>query len=494
MKRIFSFLLKVITGLALLYLILLIPVKQKEEPAVIPNSTPFAWKQDSLWLQLEKNYVAAKNLSANENSMAVDSLQTALTLIYNHLQSKKLEPADSLLSEVNKLFFSLATFIAREPSAYKNYLITYNLWRNYLKQQSQSWDMDQPQAQQTLYKLLYGMRAATEEVALQFIHEQSPALLQVNTNYAGGDSVNILGASVHSGDILVSRGGAEVSALISRGNDFPGNFSHVALVYIDEKTKAPYVIESHIEKGVAISGVAEYEKDKKLRMMILRPRKDLPQLQLNARLGHEAAKNIFEHAQNLHIPYDFKMNYKDSSAMFCSEVVYYAYKNEGLPLWKHLSTISDKGVVNWLQTFGVTNFVTQMPSDLEYDPSLMVVAEYKDPETLFKDHIDNAVMDALITKANEGATLDYNLWMLPVARVIKAYCLLKNAFGKPGIIPEGMSAVQALKNESFVKIYNEARAKTLNEAQQFSDKNKYRAPYWQLVNFANEAVETIFKN
>lgn len=480
-------------GLALLYIILLIPSKEKDEQLIIPNSTAFAWNQDGVWLQLEKDYVTAKKLPADEISLAIDSLQTALATIYAQLQIKNVEPTDSLLPEVNKLFFSLAPFVARQPAAYKNYLTTYNLWRNFLKQQSQTWNMDQPQAQQTLYKLLYGMRAATEEVALQFSQEQSPALLQVNTNEVAGDSVNILGAPVHSGDILVSRGGAEVSALISRGNDFPGNFSHVALVYIDEKTKSPYIIESHIEKGVAISGVAEYEKDKKLRMMILRSRKDLPQILLNTKLGHNAAKNIYEHAQKLHIPYDFKMNYKDSSAMFCSEVVSYAYKKEGLPLWNHLSTISDKGVVNWLQAFGVTNFITQMPSDLEYDPSLMVVAEYKDPETLFKDHIDNAVMDALIMEANKGATLDYNIWMLPIVRVIKGYCLIKNAIGKPGIIPEGMSATQALKNESFVKIYNEARDKTYSRAKHFSEENKYRAPYWQLVNFANTSVKEIFE-
>lgn len=493
MKRAFSFLLKIIAGLALLYLILLIPSKEKDEQLLIPSSTAFAWNQDGVWLQLEKDYVAAKKLSANEISMAIDSLQTALTNIYSQLQTKKVEPTDSLLPEVNKIFFSLAPYVAQQPAAYKKYLATYNLWRNYLKEQSQFWDMNQPQAQQTLYKLLYGMRAATEEVALQFPENQSPALLQVNTSYAKADSVNILGASVHSGDILVSRGGAEVSALISRGNDFPGNFSHVALVYIDDKTKEPYLIESHIEKGVAISGVADYEKDKKLRMMILRLRSDLPQLQKEPNLGHIAAKNIYEYAQTRHIPYDFKMDYKDSSAMFCSEVVSYAYKKQGLPLWHHLSTISEKGVVNWLQTFGVTNFITQMPSDLEYDPALMVVAEYKDPETLFKDHIDNAVMDALITEANKGATLDYTIGMLPIARVIKGYCLIKNAFGKPGIIPEGMSATQALKNESFVKIYNEAREKTYSRAKNFSEENKYRAPYWQLVNFANESVKEIFE-
>ena len=33
---------------------------------------------------------------------------------------------------------------------------------------------------------------------------------------------------------MPSAGGAATSALIARGNDFPGNFSHIALVHVDE--------------------------------------------------------------------------------------------------------------------------------------------------------------------------------------------------------------------------------------------------------------------
>ena len=74
-------------------------------------------------------------------------------------------------------------------------------------------------------------------------------------------STTIFGIKLRSGDLLVSRGGAEVSALISRCNDYPGNFSHVALIYVDEKN-TPYLIEAHIEKGVAIASAEQYINDK----------------------------------------------------------------------------------------------------------------------------------------------------------------------------------------------------------------------------------------
>jgi len=262
------------------------------------------------------------------------------------------------------------------------------------------------------------------------------------------------------GDLLVSRGGAEVSAFISRGNDFPGNFSHVAIIHINEETNEPYLVEAHIEKGVAIATLDEYLNDKKLRFMVMRPRIDLEQMIANPMLPHEASLYIFNESQTRHIPYDFKMDYYDSSAMFCSEVGSYAYKQFGINLWESESTISSNGIIEWLNNFGVENFVTQMPSDLEYDPMLSVVAEWRDKEILFQDHVDNAVMDALISRANEGEKLDYNLWMLPVARVIKGYSLFLNSIGKEGVIPEGMGAVTALKNTDFVDRFKKCKSIT----------------------------------
>jgi hypothetical protein len=298
----------------------------------------------------------------------------------------------------------------------------------------------------------------------------------------------IFGIKVQSGDLLVSRGGAEVSALISRGNDYPGNFSHVALLYVDEKNNQPYLIESHIEKGVAITDVAGYIKDKKLRFMVMRPRADLPAMITDPMLPHRAAKKMYQESFTRHIPYDFKMNFKDSTAMFCSEVASYAYRKNGLQLWPSRSTISTAGVVNWLHDFGVDNFITQMPSDLEYDPQLSVVAEWRDPETLYKDHIDNAVMDAMLEQANEGKKIGYAHWQLPFVRVVKAWCFLLNRFGKEGIIPEGMNATTALKNQWFVaynqKITREVRA----EADGFIKEHQYRPPYWQLLKIARQAI------
>ena len=130
-----------------------------------------------------------------------------------------------------------------------------------------------------------------------------------------------------------------------------------------------------------------------------------------------------------------------------------------------------------------------MPADLEYDPQLCVVAEWRNPETLMKDHIDNAVMDALLAQADKGKEIGYNIWQLPFVRIVKAWCVIKNYFGGLGIIPEGMSATRALKNQRFVLMYKKVKTETEVKASQFIKENGYKPPYWQLVAMADKTAE-----
>lgn len=487
MQKIKKPLLKAIAGLFILYLLLLIPDGQ-HAPAVRPASKPFAWNQDSMWLSLEKTFAAAKAAPTNVIDSSIQPLLQNQSTLYQYIAAKPLASNDSAFDQLLQNYFQMAPLVAVAPVYRDSFIQCYNLNRNAIKLQSQKWNMDNQQVRNTIYQTLYGMRAAAEEVLLQTDSVPYAAAINVKDEISAAPSTTIFGITVHSGDLLVSRGGAEVSALISRGNNYPGNFSHVALIYVDEKN-VPYLIEAHIEKGVAISSAEQYIKDKKLRFMVLRARANLPQLKADPLLPHKAAKLAYDEAKKRHIPYDFKMNFYDSSALFCSEVGSYAYKKNGIQLWQAISSISSQGVVNWLSEFGVENFVTQMPSDLEYDSQLRVVAEWRDPETLRKDHIDNAVMDALLEEADKGRQITYQHWQLPFVRIVKGWCMIKNAFGAVGIIPEGMSATQALKNQTFVALYNDVRNETTVLADQFIKKNNYFPPYWQLVTLARTAIQ-----
>lgn len=489
MKRIRKKVLYIITALILIYLLLLIPGPADKDNIAGAVKEPFSWNRDDQWRQMEKLFLQAKKMQPHEldSVIAQKKIIAESELALLQQLGKSSEDSNWLSAENN--FFTLASLVAVDQTRLPWFIDYYTRFRNTVKLQSEQWNMNERVTRNTIYILLYGMRAAVEEVLLQTGSGPYAAAMPVKNERSVTPVTSIFGIEVHSGDLLVSRGGAEVSALISRGNDYPGNFSHVALVYVDERTKEPFLIEAHIEKGVAVASVAQYESDKKLRFMVMRPRWDLPQIQTNPMLVHKAAKAVYEEAMQRHIPYDFKMDFSDPSKMFCSEVGSYAYQKAGIPVWKYPSSISSPGVVNWLHAFGVENFVTQMPSDLEYDPQFSVVAEWRDPGTFFKDHIDNAVMDVLLEKANAGKKIGYNIWQLPVVRVLKGYCIIKNLFGKEGMIPEGMSAVQALKNQTFVAMHANLKNKTMLLADDFVKQNGYRPPYWQLVTLARKAAE-----
>ena len=86
--------------------------------------------------------------------------------------------------------------------------------------------------------------------------------------------------------------------------------------------------------------------------------------------------------------------------------------------------------------------------------------------------------------ADQGEKVGYNSFLLPFARILKAYSVVKNWLGSEGPVPEGMSATQAIKNNSFVDRHIEIKEKVHTDIELFKNKNGYNPPYWELVNMA----------
>ena len=480
--------------LILAYVVLLIPeqdIARKELTALSPQRVPFAWNQDAFWLHLQKQYAEARHAGCEQLIPLLTARMARLDTRLNALERMPLVPTAEELSAAEHAIFECAPLVAACSDWLGAFIERTASARRLVKTQSRRWDMNDSLARRTLYRLLYGSRAALEEVLLQMPAEVVPRLIAVGDEPSATPWASILGVNIHSGDILVSRGGAPTSALIARGSDYPGNFSHVALVHVDPKTHQGSILESHIERGVTISTPEEYLKDTKLRVMVLRLRADLPELLADPMLPHRAASRAFDEASRRHIPYDFEMDYREHSKLFCSEVASAPYQELGVTLWMGMSTISTPGLQSWLAAFGVRHFVTQEPSDLEYDPQLAIVAEWRDPLTLFKDHLDNAVIDVMLELAEEGEDLSYDWYALPAARVVKAYSLALNLFGGIGPIPEGMTATAALRNTVFTSKHEAIKRGLEVRATAYASERGYAPPYWELVRLARAARDSL---
>lgn len=480
-------LLALASALGLLYLLLLLP----EREAIIPREPrreAFAWNQNSYWSELERQFTAARREGCPALTGRVDGLAGEVRRHLDEMAGKSLVPDDTAFLALETNFFQLGSLIAACPQRLPDYLQLAARVRTEVKRQSHSWNMNSGPARQRLYRLLFGARMALEEVMLQAPPGiEVPALMLGEEEASRTPAVTVLGVTVRSGDILLSRGGAPTSSLIARGNDFPGSFSHVALVHVDEQTGRLSVIESHIECGVAVASFAEYVLDQKLRVLLLRLRADLPALVADPMLPHRAASRALAEAGRRHIPYDFAMDHRDHQAQFCSEVASAAYEPFGIQLWMGLSTISAPTVRAWLGSLGVRHFETQEPSDLEYDPQLRVVAEWRDRGTLFKAHADDAVTDVMLEEAEPGRGLSYPRSRLPLARLGKAYSVALNAFGKVGPVPEGMSAATALRVSRYRQEHAAMTARLSVLAREFERRQGYCPPYWELVRLARQA-------
>jgi hypothetical protein len=431
--------------------VLAIPSSRQPVPPAPPRARHFTWNRDSVWQALEQRFEAVHARGCADTLAAAAEL-SRLDGVVSRVGSARLAPTAPVFDSLEASYFAVAPQVAACGAMVPRYVQLHLRMREAVKAQSIAWDVNTTDARDRLYRALYGGRAAVEEVMLQQPGAMTPLVVSGITDSIAASvtpSAMSNGVMLHSGDMLVSRGGFPTSALIARGNDYPGNFSHVALVHVDSTTHEISVIEAHIEAGVAVSSAETYLADKKLRVLVLRPRADLPQVRRDPMLPHRAASAILARARREHIPYDFAMDYTDPSHLFCSEVASSAYRTQGVTLWSGISTISRPGLRRWLSDFGVEHFATQEPSDLEYDPQLHVVAEWHDAETLFRDHVDNAVTDVMLDEADRGRMLTYPWYMLPVARVMKAYSAVRVLMGGHGPVPEGMSAAAALRNRAY---------------------------------------------
>jgi hypothetical protein len=422
-----------------------------------------------------------------QNQIASELIEAGNLLV--KISQKSLDPDAPEFADLERRMFEAAPLVSGCNIFIPEYIRFVTDMRDVVKRQSERWDMNADASRIILYRLLYGGRTAIEEIMLQSPKDAFPVLIKKSDAQSQTPAADVRNVKIHSGDILVSRGGAPTSALIARGNDYPGNFSHIAFVYVDPGTHEAKIVESHIEIGVVVSTVEEYLKDKKLRVMLLRPRADLPQIMKDPMLPHKAAEFAYKRANEEHIPYDFAMDYKDHSKLFCSEVASAAYEQFGVHLWAGISRISSPGLRRWLSSFGVRHFETQEPSDLEYDPQLTVVAEWRDQATLKKDHYDNAVTEVMLEGAEKGDELSYQWYLLPLARTVKGYSVIMNLFGRTGPVPEGMSATAALRTQYYDKRHGAIKERLSLKADQFKADHGYAPPYWQLVKLARKAKE-----
>ncbi|MFA6238481.1 MAG: hypothetical protein WC635_14200 [Bacteriovorax sp.] len=240
-----------------------------------------------------------------------------------------------------------------------------------------------------------------------------------------------------SGDVILSRGNAYSSAAIARIAQSDYQFSHLSFVYRDADSKELYTSEAHIEIGSVTAPFEDHVNEKNARSVIFRYN--------NSDIAHRASKAMYERVKKhqesgKNIEYDFSMNYKDDSKLFCSEIISNGFKlaepeSDFVPKFKSKFT---KGIIPFLNTIGVqvnsenvASVDVFAPGDVQFDPNFEMVAEWRNPKKLeeqrYKDFILTKMFEMMdkdgykIDPTIKMDAMSRTFWMLRRAPIVKKF-------------------------------------------------------------------------
>lgn len=179
-----------------------------------------------------------------------------------------------------------------------------------------------------------------------------------------------------SGDVLMVRGTAHNSAAIARIGDTDSQFSHLGLVFVDDRGQ-PWVVESLIEEGAIINPLAKVLDHGLGRAVLFRAREPS--------LATAAAQWIHAHVRQSREPggkpivYDFSMQLRPYKRLFCSKLVRLAYEraSKGRVVLPTFHTRFNRNK-DFFRRIGVRAMETFAPGDMELEPHFHLVAEWQD--------------------------------------------------------------------------------------------------------------------
>jgi hypothetical protein len=211
------------------------------------------------------------------------------------------------------------------------------------------------------------------------------------------------GLKFRSGDLVMTRGTAFTSAAIARLGNNDASFSHLAMIYVDPKTGRWQPMEALIETGSYVANAPAWLNDGKVRAMVFRHR--------DAQLAARAAQMIHDEITTYqarhggeNIPYDSNLDVRDSSKLFCSELISHAFDlatggAHTVPAYPSMLTPKNP---YFLKRLGVQVTQTFLPMDIEVDPQFELVSEWRDYSQMSMIHMHDAVIGTVFSWIDNG--------------------------------------------------------------------------------------------
>ena len=236
-----------------------------------------------------------------------------------------------------------------------------------------------------------------------------------------------------SGDVLVTRGMVYNSAAIARIGDVDSQFSHVAMLHVDDQGRQR-VLESLIEEGATVSNL-DYTLEYGLARAVLYRHRDPD-------IAARAADRMFERIKasrlsgGRHISYNFTMELEDYTSLFCSQVIREGFERAsgGLITLPTYPTEFYNAPHDFISRIGVTADVTFAPGDMELETQFVPIAEWRDFRKTSQVRLMDFIMVKLFEWMEKGYVFQPSLSIRAIGVAGKASGYLPNNF-KNALLP-----------------------------------------------------------
>jgi hypothetical protein len=157
--RLHKIAIRIVICVAALYLFLLIPASQPPK-VTAGEREPFAWRQDEYWSTLETRFKQARQIGCLQLVSRIDTNLSQLRQVIDSVATDSLAPDAAVFSQIETGMFELGVLMGACPERLTDYIALHNRVREFVKRQSQHWDMNSVAVRSPMYRLLYGGRAA----------------------------------------------------------------------------------------------------------------------------------------------------------------------------------------------------------------------------------------------------------------------------------------------------------------------------------------------
>lgn len=208
--------------------------------------------------------------------------------------------------------------------------------------------------------------------------------------------------------------------------------------------------EAHIEIGSVVEPLIEHINSKNASEAVFRYE--------DQEIAHLASKFVYDRVlenqtKKKNVEYDFSMNFRDDSRLFCSEIISSGFKkalpNEDFfPMFKTKFSV---GLIPFLNTIGVPvnrdnikDVEVFAPGDIQFDPRFELIAEWRNPKKMEESRLKDFILTKMFERMDkENYKIDASLkmeaasksiWLLRRLPVVKRFLQKK--------IPMNMNAGQ----------------------------------------------------